>query len=126
MTTQKGEREEALIARLRKEAAWQADYYAGAPCSEILSEAADTIERLLSSSKAEGEMREALEKLFVLMDAADDALDKDTYDQNVRDNFDAPDDAEYVVRSGTTRKCNAVFVAIEKLRGTLSPKKDGT
>jgi hypothetical protein len=58
--TQRGEREEALMARLRKEAAWQADHYAGAPCSELLSVAADTIERHISSAKAEGEMREVL------------------------------------------------------------------
>ncbi|MFY8105632.1 MAG: hypothetical protein ACOVKO_01860 [Elstera sp.] len=49
---EKGECEEALlITRLRKEAKWQTDVYGGAPCSEILRAAADTIERLLSSSK---------------------------------------------------------------------------
>lgn len=61
-----------------------------------------------------------LVELLALMDAADSALDKDTYDQSLRDEFDAPDDADYSVCAGTVRKCSAVFAAIEKLRNRMS------
>jgi len=60
-----------------------------------------------------------LVELLALMDAADSALDKDTYDQSLRDEFDAPDDADYSVCAGTVRKCSAVFAAIEKLRNRM-------
>ncbi len=68
-----------------------------------------------------------LAELLALMDAADSALDKDTYDQSLRDEFDAPDDADYSVCAGTVRKCSAVFAAIEKLRAraALSPEGEG-
>lgn len=83
LPTQKGEREEALIlARLRKEAAWQVDHYDGAPCSELLIAAADTIERLLSSSKAEGEMRERVEKLEAVLRTMVEEFEDATYDMN--------------------------------------------
>jgi hypothetical protein len=54
--------------------------------------------------------------LFDLMDEADDALDKDTYDQFSRDEFDPQNDSDYSVRAGTIIKCNKVFKAIEQLR----------
>ena len=55
-------------------------------------------------------------KLFDLMDEADGALDKDTYEQKVRDDYDAPDDAEWWVRAGTVRKCQKVFAEIDRIR----------
>jgi len=64
--------------------------------------------------------RAELIELLALMDAADGALDKDTYDQSLRDEFDAPDDADYSVCAGTVRKCSAVFAAIEKLRARVA------
>ncbi len=64
--------------------------------------------------------RDELIELLTLMDAADSALDKDTYDQSLRDEFDAPDDADYSVCAGTVRKCSAVFAAIEKLRNRVA------
>lgn len=59
---------------------------------------------------------EQITRLFKLMDAADDALDKDTYEQKRRDDFDAPDDAEWSVQAGTCRKITAVFMTVERLR----------
>ncbi len=53
-----------------------------------------------------------------LLDAADDALDKETYDQKRKDNFDAPDDAEYYVSVGTIRKINDVFQALDAALST--------
>ena len=60
-----------------------------------------------------------LVELLALMDVADGALDKDTYDQSLHDEFDAPDDADYSVCAGTVRKCSAVFAAIEKMRNRM-------
>jgi len=60
MTTQKGEREEALslIVEMREYHADMVELDGGgeARCWAMYREAADTIERLLSASKAEGEM----------------------------------------------------------------------
>lgn len=63
-----------------------------------------------------------LAPLFALMDEADEALDKHTYDQARRDEYDAPDDAEWWIRAGTARKINKVFAEIERLRrlGTVN------
>jgi len=66
------------------------------------------------------DVTDELEALFRLMDIAVCALDKDTYSQSLRDEFDAPDDADYSVCAGTVRKCNAVFAAIEKIRAILT------
>lgn len=63
--------------------------------------------------------RAELVELLALMDAADSALDKDTFDQFMRDDCNAPDDADYSVCAGTVRKCSAVFAAIEKLRARV-------
>ena len=79
------------------------------------------VRALVAAAKAYQPMREALEDLFSLMDAADSALDRDTYDQSLRDEFDAPDDADYSVCAGTVRKCSAVLAAIEKMRAALNP-----
>lgn len=52
---------------------------------------------------------QTLQALFALADEADDALDKDTYEQKRHDDFDTPDDAEWWIRAGTERKCVKVF-----------------
>lgn len=54
--------------------------------------------------------------LVTLMDAADGALDRETYDQFRASDFDAPADAEFTITVGTIRKINAVFSAISRLR----------
>jgi hypothetical protein len=57
--------------------------------------------------------------LATLMDEADDALDKDTYDQKRRDEFDTPDDAEWWISAGTERKCVKVFTEIDRIRRSM-------
>src|SRR5690349_4653634 len=102
----------------------------------LMDEAADEIERLRTelarrspSPDAEAARREVIEAalpaLFDLMDAADDALDKDTYEQFRKDEFDPPNDAEYSVCAGTVLKCEKVFEAIDKLRRAPSPPVEG-
>ena len=51
-----------------------------------------------------------------LIDAADGALDEETYEQKRKDNFDPPDDAEYTVTVGTIRKINDVFQGLDGRR----------
>lgn len=41
--------------------------------------------------------RETLETLLALLNPLHGSLDRQTYDEKVRENFDAPDDAEYAV-----------------------------
>jgi len=55
-----------------------------------------------------------------LMDVADCALDKDTYDQKSRDDFDAPDDAEWFIQAGTERKISKVFAEIDRIRRSIA------
>ncbi len=55
----------------------------------------------------------SLADLRALLDVADDALDKETYEQTRKDNFDPPLDAEYQVTVGTIQKINAVFQALD-------------
>jgi hypothetical protein len=57
-----------------------------------------------------------LKHLFTLMDVADEALDKETYDQFHKEELDLPDDCEIWITVGTTEKINKVFAAIESLR----------
>ena len=57
-----------------------------------------------------------LTTLFDLMDEAEDALDKDTYEQIRHAEFDPPDDAELWIRSGTHTKCQKVFAEIDRIR----------
>lgn len=57
-----------------------------------------------------------LARLFELMDAADEALDTDAFEQASAQHFDAPDDGECAVTFGTVRKINAVFAEIEAIR----------
>lgn len=57
-----------------------------------------------------------LARLFELMDAADEALDRDTISQKKDGRYDAPDDAEWMVQAGTVRKIDAVFLEIDRLR----------
>ena len=73
-------------------------------------------ERLMALADEALKRDAALKSLFALMDDADDALDKDTYDQKRRDDFDTPDDAEWWIRAGTARKCGKVFLEIDRLR----------
>lgn len=61
--------------------------------------------------------------LFELMDEADGALDEDTYEQSRRDEFDTPDDAEWMVRAGTCRKINRVFAEIDRIRRAQAEMK---
>ena len=55
-----------------------------------------------------------------LMDAADAALDDDTYEQIKAQNFDAPDDCEIWITAGTRRKINELFLLISQWRSPLS------
>jgi len=64
-----------------------------------------------------------LEAIFALMDEADSALDKETYDDWRRGEFDLPDDAELVITVKTDRKVNKVFEALHKLRRELEQPK---
>lgn len=57
-----------------------------------------------------------LPAIFALMDSADDALDKDTYDQFAAANWEPNGDAEFTVYVSTIRKCFNVFEALDKLR----------
>ena len=57
------------------------------------------------------------EKLRALLDDADAALDKETYDQIKSYDFDAPDDAEVTISVGTERKINRLFSALDKFLG---------
>lgn len=77
---------------------------------------AQQVQNLHEFAAPQDAMRPMLEHLFKLMDDADDALDKDTYEQLCRDEFDPPDDADYSVCAGTTIKCNKVFNQIEAIR----------
>jgi hypothetical protein len=77
--------------------------------------------RLAEALKAYGDVRQKrgepdLNKLFTLMDSADEALDKETYDEKKRDDFDTPDDAEWVVTAGTCRKAEKVFAEVDRIR----------
>lgn len=49
----------------------------------------------------------------VLLDDADEALDKDTFEQIKAHDYDAPDDAEYTISAGTHRKINRLFAALD-------------
>lgn len=49
------------------------------------------------------------EELKKLLTDADDALDRETYDQKRKDDFDAPRDAEYTVTVGTIHKVEAAL-----------------
>jgi len=57
-----------------------------------------------------------LAAIFALMDEADSALDKETYDDWRRGEFDLPDDCELVITVKTDRKINKVFEALNALR----------
>jgi hypothetical protein len=65
----------------------------------------------------------ALDALFSLMDEADDALDRDTYEQNRKSEFDAPDDAEWWIRAGTARRCDKVFAEIDRIRRAIATEE---
>lgn len=49
-----------------------------------------------------------------LLDAADEALDRDTHDQIQREELDLPDDAEVWITAGTRRKLNALIQALDQ------------
>ena len=76
-------------------------------------------ERLMILANEALELEAKLKALFALMDEADDALDKDTYEQKRKDEFDTPDDAEWWIRAGTERKCAKVFAEIDRLRKSM-------
>lgn len=83
--------------------------------------------RLESELAAERERREVLAArvsvLFEIMDAADDALDKDTYDEVRRESAhfgrDIPADCAISITYGTRSKINKVFLAIDQIRNSL-------
>lgn len=50
-----------------------------------------------------------LRELRVLLDRAEEPLDKETYEQKRRTDFDAPDDMEVVITFGTLRKVEALI-----------------
>lgn len=64
----------------------------------------------------------ALSAIFALMDEADSALDKETYDQHLRGEFDLPDDCEMWITAGTDRKITKVFGALDALRRKIESK----
>lgn len=61
-----------------------------------------------------------LEQLFKAADEADDALDKDTYEQYRRAEFDPHVDDEIWVRAGTAIKCDLVFNLVDNIKRTLA------
>ena len=61
-----------------------------------------------------------MNEIFALMDAADGALDRETYEQFRRDDFDTPDDCEIWVTASTVRKINRLFSALDKLRWRIA------
>jgi RecJ-like exonuclease len=54
----------------------------------------------------------AISRLRTLADAAEEALDHDTYEQKRSHDFDPPDDAELTIRAGTVRKIEALIAAL--------------
>lgn len=79
----------------------------------------DAIDAIAQARRAPSAQREAVKWVCDLMDEADGALDKDTYDQ-MRELNEPPDDAEVWIRVGTRRKINVLFNAIAELRRALS------
>lgn len=98
------------------------DVRATAEYREGWVDAADLCESRIRALPASGEAWVPV-RLFELMDIADEALDKDTYDEIrhwVGDgNIDAPDDGEIGITILTRRKINAVFLEIERIRKLL-------
>ncbi len=58
----------------------------------------------------------SLDRLYELMDVAEEALDRDTYPQKKEGRFVAPNDVEWTVQAGTVRKIDAVFLEIDRMR----------
>ena len=58
----------------------------------------------------------AIEQIFSLAEAADKALDKETYNQIKAADYDMPADAEVSIQAGTMRKINGLIAALDKAR----------
>ena len=76
-------------------------------------------ERLLALADEALRYEAEFRALADLMDDAGGALDKDTHDQKRRDEFDAPDYAEWWIRAGTERKVSKVFAEIDRIRRSM-------
>lgn len=61
----------------------------------------------------------AMAEILALMDAADEALDQETYDQFRRDEFETIDEDDLTVTAGTVRKINKVFAALDRHRKAM-------
>ena len=107
--------EELERARRTRLAAYHARFHPGEPLPPEMS----------YGESAEGErLMPIIGALFSAVDAADDALDKETFEQMWRrDRLDLPDDAEVVITAGTQRKINRVFREIENLRRATTTKE---
>ena len=81
-------------------------------------------ERLLALVDEVLQREAQFKALAELMDEADDALDKDTYEQKRKDDFDIPDDAEWWIRAGTERKCAKVFLEIDRIRRSMDSSRE--
>lgn len=57
--------------------------------------------------------RDGFISLRKLLDEADEALDNETYPQSLAYQFDAPDDADYVISARTFRKLNRFIAAVD-------------